>query len=89
LVAARALPDAPRPLLASAPSSLTQQFFAEGEQLEMAHQAGQITDAGSIAVADDEGQLEILSRIHETRRFAGSLGALGLRVCNGTSLEEG
>ena len=40
---------APTPALASPPSSLTQQFFAEGEQLEMEHPAGQTTDAGAVA----------------------------------------
>ena len=58
LAASRPPPAAATPVLAGAPSSLTQQFFAEGEQLEMAHVAGQTSDAGSVAEADEEGELE-------------------------------
>ena len=49
---------APTPALASAPSSLTQQFFAEGEQLEIEHAAGETSDARAVAERDEEGPLE-------------------------------
>jgi eukaryotic-like serine/threonine-protein kinase len=51
--------DAPRPGLASSPSSLTQQFFAEGEQLELAHAVGQTSDAGAGTEEEEEDELEI------------------------------
>jgi len=48
----------PGPTPASAPPSLTQQFFAEGEQLEMEHAAGETSDAQAVAERDEEGPVE-------------------------------
>jgi len=52
---ARPSSSAPMAALASAPSSLTQQFFAEGEQLDGAHAASQAAVTG--ADEDDDGDL--------------------------------
>ncbi len=72
---------APTPVLASAPSSLTQQFFAEGEQLEMQHAAGQTSDAGAVAERDEAGELETAAapRVPRSRAqmTAAALLALG------------
>jgi hypothetical protein len=54
LPAAPPLAAAPGPVLPSAPSSLTQQFFAEGEQLDKAHGARHTGDAGTVAEQDIE-----------------------------------
>jgi hypothetical protein len=54
LPAAPPLAAAPGPVLPSAPSSLTQQFFAEGEQLDKAHGARHMDDAGTVAEQDIE-----------------------------------
>jgi hypothetical protein len=73
-------PAAATPVLAAAPSSLTQQFFAEGEQLEMAHVAGQRNHAQSVAEADEEGELETAAaRVPRSRvqMTAAALLALG------------
>jgi eukaryotic-like serine/threonine-protein kinase len=78
---ARAPIAAPPPALAGPPSSLTQQFFAEGEQLEKAHAAGQTSDAGSGAAADDEDEFETAAatRVPRSRAqmTAAALLALG------------
>ena len=81
VAAARPPQGAPTPALASPPSSLTQQFFAEGEQLEIQHAAGQTTDAGAVAERDEEGPLETAAapRVPRSRAqmTAAALLALG------------
>ncbi|HEY7374077.1 MAG TPA: protein kinase [Polyangia bacterium] len=57
-----AAPVAAPPQPASPPSSLTQQFFAEGEQLEVAHAAGRAAAAAAVGAGDheeEEDDLEI------------------------------
>ena len=82
LGAARPQPkDAPTPALASPPSSLTQQFFAEGEQLEIAA-CGRARRPTRGAVAErDEGDLETAAapRVPRSRAqmTAAALLALG------------
>ena len=81
LAAARPPTVAPTPALASPPSSLTQQFFAEGEQLEMEHAAGQKSGAGAVAERDQERALDTTAapRVPRSRAqmIAAALLALG------------
>jgi len=76
------LQGVPTPVLATAPSSLTQQFFAAGEQLEMAHQAGRTSDAGSVAEGDEEGEGEIetaaAARVPRSRAQMAAVALLAL-----------
>jgi hypothetical protein len=68
VAAARSPSGAPAPSLASAPSSLTQQFFAEGEQLDSAHAA---SHTGHAAASVNE---------HEDDEDDGDLAAAVARV---------
>jgi hypothetical protein len=81
LAAAPPVISAPTPELASSPSSLTQQFFSEGERLEMEHTSGRTSDAGAITEGDEGGDLETAaaSRVPRSRAqmFAAALLALG------------
>jgi hypothetical protein len=69
LPAGRPPTGAPTPRLANVPSSLTQQFFAEGEQLEMEHAAGQTSGARAVPERDELGELEtsVASRVPRSR----------------------
>ena len=58
LTAARPPTGTPTPVLASSPLGLTQQFFTEGEQLEMAHAAARTSGAATVAERDEDGELE-------------------------------
>ncbi len=72
--------SAPTSTLASAPSSLTQQFFAEGEQLDSVHAASQATHAETSAEDDDDGDLATqAARVPRSRpqMLLASLLALG------------
>jgi serine/threonine-protein kinase len=68
LSVARARPVVPPPGIASSPSSLTQQFFDQGEQLEMAHAANQ-APARAAVDDDNDGELEsaVLARVPRSR----------------------
>jgi serine/threonine protein kinase len=59
VAAERPSSSAPGTALASAPSSLTQQFFAEGERLDGAHSASHADHAGTNVDEDDDGDLGI------------------------------
>jgi hypothetical protein len=87
------LPSVPTPVPPSAPSSLTQQFFAEGEQLEIAHRIGHTNAAASGAEPDDEGGFESAvparvprSRAQMTAAAFLALGSVGLIVWTIVSL---
>ncbi|HXT95782.1 MAG TPA: protein kinase [Polyangia bacterium] len=86
VAAARPSSNAPTAALASAPSSLTQQFFAEGEQLDNAHAAGQ---AGQAETNVDEGNLAPRARVPRSRpqMILAALLALGsVAVIAGTAV---
>jgi serine/threonine-protein kinase len=55
---AAAAPAQPAPPPAPPPSSLTQQFFAAGEQLEVAHAAGRAAAAAAVAAGDEQEEDE-------------------------------
>jgi serine/threonine-protein kinase len=78
---ARPPTGAPPPELASSPSSLTQQFFAEGEQLDRKHAVQDTSVTGAVAEEHDEGQLEAVAawRVPRSRAqmAAAALLALG------------
>jgi hypothetical protein len=79
-VVARPPNSAPTVAPASAPSSLTQQFFAEGEQLDSAHAVSQAADAETDDDDDDDGDLATqAARVPRSRpqMILASLLALG------------
>jgi serine/threonine-protein kinase len=58
---------APTPAVASAPSSLTQQFFAEGDQMDEAHASGPAPDAGAGVQADEADEEDALPKAAASR----------------------
>ena len=73
---------APPPQLASPPSSLTQQFFAEGEQLDREHGAREASDAAASAEEDDAVQLEIAAAARVPRSRTQMIAAASLALAS-------
>jgi serine/threonine protein kinase len=59
--------SAPATAIASSPSSLTQQFFADGDQLDSAHAGGHADHAETNVEEEDDGDLGTRARVPRSR----------------------